>query len=211
LRIHNCFLIFLITVVQSVASGSEKNISPGSETFSYSLQPKAKSYSFSLLTDSKDSLKAKPNRFKDPKRAGTLSALVPGAGQIYNGKYWKAPLFWGALGGVGYMIHFNNRQAKDFRSAILMRTDDNPDTVDPYIDLYTTDNLVSLQDQARRNRDLFIILFSVGYLIQVVDAVVDAHLSTFDVSEDLSIRIRPGLQYANNYVPSVTATIKFRK
>lgn len=120
-----------------------------------------------------------------PKLAGTWSAIIPGAGQIYNGKYWKLGLVYGGLGGLGYLISSNNRTYRSYRSVIRFRTGNNPGGSDLFPD-YSTDQLLSLQDQARRNRDLFIIGGTVVYMLQIVDAIVDAHLKTFDVSDDLS-------------------------
>jgi len=134
-------------------------------------------------------------RKHSPKLAGTLSAVIPGAGQLYNAKYWKLPLVYGALGGIAYLVTDNNRIYKNYRDVIRFRTGNNPDGIDLYPD-YSTEQLVLLQDQARRNRDLFIIGGTLVYMLQIVDAIVDAHLKTFDVSDDLSVV--PVLLPANN-------------
>lgn len=128
-----------------------------------------------------------------PQISGLLSAVVPGAGQIYNRKYWKAPIIWAAVGGVGYMIYTNHQTYTGFRDALRLRTDNDPFTIDAYDQIYTDNDLLTLQDEARRSRDLWIILTSLGHALNVVDAVVDAHLSTFDVSDDLTMQINPAL------------------
>lgn len=120
-----------------------------------------------------------------PKLAGTLSAVLPGAGQVYNKKYWKLGLVWGGLGGLGYLVSNNHQSYSNYRNVIRFRTGSNPGGSDLFPD-YSTEQLIVLQDQARRNRDLFIIGSTLVYMLQIVDAIVDAHLKTFDVSDDLS-------------------------
>ena len=88
---------------------------------------------------------------------------------------------------------------------MLSRTDGDPYTTDEFEGKYTENDLLTLQDQARRSRDLFIILSTLGYGLNIVDAIVDAHLSTFDISDDLSIRIRPHFQLS----PYPTACLGF--
>lgn len=124
-------------------------------------------------------------RIHSPKLAGTLSAVLPGAGQIYNAKFWKLGLVYGGLGGLGYLIHNNNKSYQSYRNVIRFRTGNNPGGSDLFPD-YSTEQLITLQDQARRNRDLYIIGSTLVYMLQIVDAIVDAHLKTFDVSDDLS-------------------------
>ncbi len=125
-------------------------------------------------------------RSHSPKFAGTLSAVFPGTGQIYNRKFWKLPIVYGACGGMGYLIFSNHRTYSRYRDVIKFRTGSNPSGIDLFPE-YSTEQLLTLQDQARRNRDLFIIAGTLIYALQIVDAVVDAHLKTFDVSDDLSL------------------------
>lgn len=130
---------------------------------------------------------------KKPAIAALSSALIPGAGQLYNQKYWKAPLFWAALGGAGYLIYSNNNTYAGYRDALKARTDNDPVTSDPYSSELNESDLIALQDQYRRNRDLWIILATLGYGLNIVDALVDAHLSSFDVSDDLSFHLHPAV------------------
>lgn len=153
------------------------------------------SFNDSLLRKNPSSNSEK-NKLHSPKKAIILSAVVPGAGQIYNKKYWKAPIVWAGLGACGYLIQYNHKLYKDYRNALLQRVNLGSTEPDKYIDLYSTDQLLTLQDQYRQNRDLFIIAGTVFYVINMVDALVDAHLFTFDVSDDLSLRWQPLYQYS---------------
>lgn len=170
-----------------------------------------------LLLDSAlfaDSLKTvkKEKTFKPkPQISGLLSAVVPGAGQIYNRKYWKAPIIWAAVAGVGYMIYSNHNTYTQYRDALRLRTDNDPLTIDAYELTYTDNDLLTLQDEARRSRDLWLILTTLGHALNVVDAVVDAHLSTFDVSDDLSMKINPALFANRNKInPGLSLSFTFR-
>lgn len=120
-----------------------------------------------------------------------LSTALPGAGQIYNRKYWKAPLIWAGLATTIWFAQDNNKVYRDFATAYDLRVDDDPNTVDAYVGVYSERQLIVLQNQFRRWRDLNIILTVGVYLYNILDAYVDAHLFYFDVSEDLSLHWRP--------------------
>lgn len=124
-----------------------------------------------------------------------LSTALPGAGQIYNRKYWKAPLIWAGLATTIWFAQDNNKIYRDFADAYDMRVDDDPNTVDAYVGVYSERQLIVLQNQFRRWRDLNIILTVGVYLYNILDAYVDAHLFYFDVSEDLSLHWRPNSWY----------------
>jgi TM2 domain-containing membrane protein YozV len=134
----------------------------------------------------------------NPKVAILLSSIVPGAGQIYNKKYWKAPIVWAGIGTCIYFINSNNTLYKDYKGALLQRADTSIKEPDKYLDIYSTDQLIALQDQYRQNRDLFIIGASLVYILNIVDALVDAHLFSFDVSDDLSLNWQPYFNYSVN-------------
>jgi hypothetical protein len=139
------------------------------------------------MAQKSDSAKA-DSSFHDPTTATVRSAILPGLGQIYNKKYWKVPIIYGGLGASGYFILRNTRKFREFRSALVAETKGN---AHPYQGIYNEQQLTTLKETYRRWRDLsYISLFAV-YVLQVVDANVDAHLYEFDVSEDLSLRIRP--------------------
>jgi len=135
-----------------------------------------------------------------PKKAVTYSALLPGLGQVYNKKYWKVPLIYGLGGTATYFIFSNRRNYQDFKSAYITRIDGDSTTIDNYVDIYTDANLFTLQDTYRRYMEISYIAVAVVYVLQLVDASVDAHLFSFDVSPDLSLNFQPTL--LNDYSTS---------
>ena len=141
----------------------------------------------------------------DPTRAVWLSALFPGLGQVYNRRYWKIPIVIGAYMGLGYATSWNNGMLTDYTRAYrdLMDSDPNtnsymnffpPTTQESDIDrTWLTNIMQSRKNFYRRNRDLCIIAMVGVYLVAMVDAYVDASLSHFDISPDLSMDVSPVL------------------
>lgn len=129
---------------------------------------------------------------KNRVRTATLLALIPGGGQIYNGKYWKLPLVYGALGATVYATIFNHDQYQIYLNAFNKRLDDNANN-DEFVGVYSDRQLIELQNQYRKWRDLSIILTAAAYGLQVLDAYVDAHLQSFDVSDDLTLKWEPAV------------------
>ncbi len=125
----------------------------------------------------------------NPKKAGLYSALLPGTGQIYNRQYWKAPVIYAAFGAAGYIIASNYKQYNRYRSAYILEIDKNPNTINP--ELYGEVELKQLRDQYKQWLDMTVLLTSLAYMVQVMDAVVFAHLKNFDVSPDISMRMQP--------------------
>ena len=138
----------------------------------------------------------------DPSKA-TWSALVfPGGGQIYNHKYWKLPIVYGGFLGCAYALNWNNQMYSDYSQAYLDIMDDDPGTAS-YEDFlpprynveankdYLTRVFKNRKDNYRRQRDLSIFCFIGVYLLSVVDAYVDAELSNFDITDDLSVQVCP--------------------
>ncbi|PWL29619.1 MAG: hypothetical protein DCO96_07620 [Fluviicola sp. XM-24bin1] len=132
------------------------------------------------------------------RKATILSAVLPGAGQIYNhtampkGKkkaFWKVPLIYAGLGTLGYFVIDNHRTVLDIRTAY--NAVGAGTTVNPPYDIYDQSSLLTLHDQFARWRDFSIIGFVAVYAVQVIDAAVEAHFVNFDVSEDLSLRLAP--------------------
>lgn len=153
-----------------------------------------------------------------PVKAAFLSALFPGLGQAYNRKYWKVPIAMAAVGtGIGF-IAYNTKQYNDHRMAYITRTDNNPDTEYETSETirYQTDDLTTLYDYYRRNRDLSYIVTVGIYALNIIDAIVDGHLYNFDISDDLSNRfeprVRPTLQYdwgTNSSYPGLSLKMRF--
>ena len=132
------------------------------------------------------------------KRTTTWAACLPSSGQIINKKYWKAPIVLGALGASVYYISENTNQMQSFKQAWQFEVDDDPTTNSTLVnsngDLYSIDELEDATFLYRRNRDLSYLSFFTFYLLQIVDANVDAHLKYFDADENLSLRLIPPMQ-----------------
>lgn len=168
-----------------------------------------------LLKDFQDSLQkdsvmradlGKVRNFKpDPNRAMWLSLLFPGLGQVYNRRYWKLPIVVGGFVGLGYATTWNNRMYTDYTKAYRDAMDNDPSTksyMDFYPPTYKEEDidmawlkraLKSKKDYYRRNKELCVISMVGMYLLCVVDAYVDASLMNFDISEDLSMQVKPAV------------------
>ena len=147
------------------------------------------------------------NEVSDVKKATTLACIFPGAGQIYNKSYWKVPFVVGGFAAMIYCIDWNNRGYQRFKKAYRLLSDyeKNPDAypdgpTDEFHGRYSADFIRNLRNNYRRNRDLCIIISAGLYVLQIVDAHVDAHLKDYDVSDDLSMNLEPLVDYT--YVPS---------
>ena len=148
-----------------------------------------------------------------PKKATILSAVLPGAGQFYNKKYWKPPIIYAIGGGLGYIAYTNFKKYDGYRDIIIKRTS-SPDSIpfdDIYASLYTTDNLLVLQNGFRTNFEYASVGLFLIYVLQIVDATVDAHLFYFDISDDLSLNIKPSFWPSRNTTYSgINLTLNFK-
>lgn len=133
----------------------------------------------------------------NPKKAGMYASILPGLGQIYNRQYWKVPIVYAILGTAGYFIGYNYNQYTTYRQAYIYSIDGDASTVSEF-PLYSADDLKRLQSSYKKDLDIIVLLTSVGYALQIMDAVASAHLKNFDISRDISMQMRPVLQ--NNYV-----------
>ena len=139
----------------------------------------------------------------NPKRALWLALVIPGAGQIYNRKYWKLPIVYGGFVGCAYAMRWNNQMYRDYSQAYmdLMDNDPNTDSYNSFMHLGTKideSNITRYQelfkrrkDRFRRWRDLSFFCLIGVYALSVVDAYVDASLSEFDISDNLSLKVEP--------------------
>lgn len=130
---------------------------------------------------------------KNPKTATLLSAFLPGAGQVYNGKAWKVPIIYAGFAANIYFIDFNNRRYELFKEALAIYDKNPKDPEQPFPNL-NRDGLVRNVNYWKRNRDLNYFLFIGIYALNIIDANVDAHLSAFDVSDDLTFRFEPSYE-----------------
>ncbi|UWX56017.1 DUF5683 domain-containing protein [Maribacter litopenaei] len=165
-----------------------------------------------------DSLTVKKRRNINPlapSKAAFYSAVLPGPGQIYNKRYWKVPLVWGAIGGSVYAYTWNNDNYKRFRTAFKRRqagfTDDefNGEGNFPFLD---DGDLENQQERFQRDRDLWLVLSIVAYSLNIIDANVDAHLKQFNIDNNLALDFEPYLDLnavTNNPTYGMALTIKF--
>ena len=145
----------------------------------------------------------------DPMKAVWYSALFPGAGQVYNRKYWKLPIIYGGYFGLMYAVNWNQRYYKTYASAYRDLVEDNPsksylDVLPPNYNVeanrqYLERALKQRKNSYRRNRDLSIICMAALYLLSMVDAYVDASLYHFDITPDLSFRLEPAVIEPNSF------------
>ena len=137
----------------------------------------------------------------DPRIATFRSAVLPGWGQAYNRKYWKIPIIYAALGTTAAIFVYNLNTYKSLREAVILRSDDDPSNdnqVNPDFINLSTESIRSYRNEYRQNVDYSALVFLLFWGLNVVDATVDAHLKAFDVSSDLSMRIRPGFNSITN-------------
>ncbi|MBK8343545.1 MAG: hypothetical protein IPL12_09695 [Bacteroidetes bacterium] len=146
-------------------------------------------------------------------RAALYSAIIPGLGQAYNGKYWKIPIVYGAIVTAGYFIYYWYDFYDELKTAYIYRTDEDPLTIDYLYDYIATDEyLLQKVSQAKQYTDLMVVLTAAAYLLNIVDAVVDAHLYDFNVSDDLSLNLQPYFPVSslrlNSMQPAYGVTLK---
>lgn len=140
--------------------------------------------------------KNEPKKY-NPNIAIRRSAFVPGWGQATNKNYWKIPIVYGALGTTSYLFFRNLKQYNESKDAYILATDNDPSNdhliKEPYFTVKDQpDRIRNFRNQVRQNVDYSALFFIIFWGLNVVDAAVDAHLKTFDVSDDLSIIIKPG-------------------
>lgn len=173
--------------------------------------------SLRTVTASNDSLKAKKGVKKaiygKARTAAILSAVIPGAGQAYNKQYWKMPLVYAALGGLGYWAYNNNKQYKYYSNNLRSAyKSENPDSAAFVNTRFTPTQLITQKNQFKKSRDLALILCGLAYALNIIDANVSAHLKTFDVSDDLSLQFKPwyNLGYKNDFQTGLSIKLTFK-
>jgi len=146
----------------------------------------------STLTAEEDSVK---EITKNPKLAGWLSCALPGAGQVYNGQYWKVPIIYGGIGTLVYVSQFYNVRYKQLKNdehyLLAMQTGDSTYNGHSFYGLTTENDIVRYMRKYRRYRDLCYLGMFLVYMMNIFDAVVDAHLYDYNVTDDLALRVEP--------------------
>jgi hypothetical protein len=146
------------------------------------------------VKDVKANILADTTPFVTPKKTGLFSAIVPGLGQYHNKQYWKIPVIYALVGTSIYFLSDNIKNYNGFRKEYANRLSANyvPDPNSDYSQ-YSPTAVKEGMDYYRRNLDLTALLTAVGYTLQVIDAVVFAHLKDFDISQDIGLNVRPVL------------------
>lgn len=159
----------------------------------------------------------------DSKKATWLAAIFPGAGQIYNRKFWKLPIIYGGFLGCAYALSWNSKYYSDYSQAYLDIMDDDPKT-QTYLDFLPINYQIEGREEwlkkvfknkkntFRRQRDLSIFAFIGVYIVSIIDAYVDAELSSFDITPDISLDIGPGVstdRRSNNHSVGFQCNLRF--
>lgn len=142
------------------------------------------------------------SQYHSPLRASIMSMALPGLGQVYNKKYWKVPIIYGAGLASLYFAVENGKRYNAYKDAYdKVKEDENISSATVYGGQYSQEQLKYLRDEYRRDLDLGKIGVVFVYLLNIIDANVDAHFYHFDVNEDLSLEIKPSFD-VNNYSAS---------
>lgn len=180
--LYYLIVLLFVSLAQDVFAQEPDSVSVDNET-----------YMFEALGS--DTVNVQDIEQLSPAKAALYSAAIPGLGQAYNGKYWKIPIVYGGLFMFGNLIYDNNIQYQYFRRNLIAEIDDNPETIN--ITGREAENLRANRDRFRRFRDLNMILFSVAYFLQIVDAHIDAHLLYFRINPDFTVYVDPAIMPTN--------------
>lgn len=142
----------------------------------------------------------------NPTRAAIYSAVIPGLGQVYNKKYWKAPIPYVGFGIAIYFLENNLKNLKYYRQSYLYANDGDPTTINE--SGYSNSSLLKAITLYKKWRDLSYISLGAIYVLNIVDAYVDAHLFYFDISEDISMHIAPFVPLAGKASVGLTLSLK---
>lgn len=192
---HLFFLLVCFSAIPFISLAQEKEVLKSADS--------SKTVTAVVDTTAPDDKKVKKVRVYNPGKAALRSAILPGWGQIYNKKYWKLPIVYGALGTSAGIFFFNLQTYKDTRDAyratynVRQPGATAADTaafnnIPDYLKPLSEGTLRSYRDSYRRDIDYSVLFFVLLWGLNVVDAAVDAHLKSFDVSPDLSLRFKPG-------------------
>jgi hypothetical protein len=151
----------------------------------------------SLIVESRDTalIKSYATRY-NPRKALLFAAILPGLGQIYNKKYWKLPLVYGGFISIGYGMNLYQTGYRKYKNQLFDNLNADPSNeslVNPDSE-FTTSQLRTIVDRYRRERDFMVVLMAGMYLLQIIDAHVDAHLKEFDLNPNLQVSIEPTLE-----------------
>jgi TM2 domain-containing membrane protein YozV len=150
-------------------------------------------------------------KMHNPKKASWL-AIIPGAGQIYNKKYWKLPIVYVGLGTTGALIYYYSTETYKYRKEYVARVNENDQELNPKLANETTANVLGLRNYYRRNMEISVAACVIVYALSILDASVDAHFFYYDVSDNLSLKVKPKIDYNpmnKSATPCVALVLKF--
>lgn len=142
--------------------------------------------------------------FVTPKKKAMFAAIMPGLGQFYNRQFWKLPIVYGALGFGAYQIYYKNERYNYYRKIYAGRLSNKQEFIDMEANI-PNDGIKYYQDAFREERDLAALLTVLGYGLQIMDALVFAHLKNFDITDDITLQIKPS--YIPNYFVPYSPTV----
>jgi hypothetical protein len=138
-------------------------------------------------------------------RRATFWGIIPGGGQIYNRRWWKLPIVYGVLGAAGWFVVNSATEMKRYNTALDLRLENLPDE---FFGILSDQQVVANRNFYRRNLQLGAVGFTALWGLSIIDAVVDAHMKTYDISDNLGLKFKPGvLTVANKSVPSLRITL----
>jgi hypothetical protein len=157
-----------------------------------------------------DSIREKEH---SPTKATIMSTVLPGLGQAYNKKYWKIPIVYAGFGVLGYFIYFNADQYMTYKCAHIESSNGALNgNYSALVQRYTTEELLSAREYYRRNLEISCLLTAVWYALNILDATVDAHLYTYNITDRLTMNIRPDVvptPYTYRPAPGIRLSFRF--
>lgn len=195
-------------VTEDSVSSSKKMLSRGKKSgvpASESVTVKADNGKVVRVHSTDSAMRAAHN----PKIAITLSAVLPGAGQVYNKKWWKVPIVYAGLGASVYFICHYAKLTKSYQTEYRSRFNGETSKLKPEFAKYSDENVLSLKNNYQRSMEIAIAATAIIYMLNVLDAAVDAHLFYFDISDDLSFSAQPFVQ-PNLFARSADTGVGFK-
>lgn len=145
--------------------------------------------------------------------AAMLLSIIPGGGQIYNKKYWKVPIVYACLGASAYCIYYTGSEMSAYRNEYINRKNGVVSKLNPDLASIPDENLIKQKNQYMRYMEISIGVTAILYALNIIDAVVDAHLYDFNISDDLSLRVSPALldnRFARSSQPAYGVSLSFK-
>lgn len=169
------------------------------------------SVTFSGICQENADTTAPKKKDNKPRTASIMSACFPGLGQIYNKKYWKLPIIYGGFAGIYYFHRLNNTEYKNYKAAYMYAYGDTSvaltSEIYALLNKYPIESLNTGKDYYKSNTDMLKLIGVALYLLNIVDASVDAHLRDFEIDDNLTLSLKPS---CNQYYTGVSLALKFK-